>query len=331
MKPSVAVTITGLGRYLPEKRLTNADLEQMVETSDEWISTRTGIKERRIAAKNECTSDLAFEAAKKALESAKLKPSDLDLIIVATITPDRFFPSTACRVQALLGASCGAFDLAAACSGFPYALSVGVGFIQSGQGRHVLVIGAEVLSGFIDWTDRSTCVLFGDGAGAAVISQADQSNHDRGVQANYLGSDGNQGDILNIPAGGSAIPPSLETVKEGLHFVRMQGTEVFKVAVRTMELAVHEVLKRAGLTLADMDLLIPHQANQRILNAVGERLKIGPEKIFMNVDRYGNMSSASTVIALSEAVDSGRVKPGSIVVLVAFGGGLTWAANVIKW
>ncbi|MDD5217338.1 MAG: ketoacyl-ACP synthase III [Candidatus Omnitrophica bacterium] len=322
--------ITGLGAYLPAKVLTNFDLEKMVDTTDDWIRTRTGIRERRIAAKGQKSSDLGLEAAKQALQNAGLKPADLELIIVATITPDMLFPSTACSIQARLGAACGAFDMAAACSGFPYALAVSEGLVKAGLYKHILVVGAEMLSSFIDWKDRATCVLFGDGAGAAVVSRLDHdSGH--GVIASYLGSDGNQADILQIPGGGSAHPPSEETLKQGLHFLKMQGAEVFKVAVRTMEDAVHEVLRRADLELKDVDWLIPHQANIRILNAVAERLELPPEKVYINVDRYGNMSSASTVVALCEAVSQGLVKKGQIIVLVAFGGGLTWAANVIKW
>jgi len=325
-----AAGITGLGAYLPERVLTNFDLEKLVETSDEWIQTRTGIRERHLAAKGQKASDLGFEAAKEAIENAGLKPSDIELIIVATITPDMVFPSTACNLQALLGAKCGAFDLAAACSGFPYALSVAEAFVRSGIYRHVLVVGAEVLSGFIDWKDRSTCVLFGDGAGAAVVSQLNPKGG-HGIIASYLGSDGNQADLLKIPAGGSANPPSEETLKQGMHYLKMQGTELFKVAVRTMEEAVKEVLRRSELGLHDIDCLIPHQANHRILKAVADRLELPMEKVFINVDRYGNMSSASTVIALYEAVKFGHVKKGSNVILVAFGGGLTWAATVIKW
>lgn len=322
------VRIAGLGSYVPEKVLTNFDLEKMVETTDEWIRTRTGIQERRVAAKGQSSSDLGVEAARKALEAAGITPLDLGLIVVATITPDMLFPSTACMIQQKLGARCGAFDLAAACSGFPYALSVAEAFVKSGQHEHVLVVGTEVLSGFIDWSDRSTCVLFGDGAGAAVVSRSRNGNS---IIASYLGSDGSQGNILKIPGGGSAHPTTAETLAQGLHFLKMEGSEVFKVAVRTMDLAVREVVKRGGIEVADIDWLIPHQANMRILNAVSERLQIPLEKIVVNVDRYGNMSSASTVVAFDEAVRSGRVKTGDKIVLVAFGGGLTWASTLIEW
>ena len=291
--------ITGLGAYLPEKVLTNADIEKIVETTDEWIRTRTGILERRIAAKEQTTSDLALPAAQEALKDAGLTPQDLDLIIVATCSPDMIFPSASCCLQAKLGATCGAFDLAAACSGFAYALSVAEGFVKSGIHKNVLVVGAETITRFVNWKDRSTCVLFGDGAGAAVVSR---SRDGHGILASYLGADGTQSEILQIPAGGSKIPPSAESVANGLHFIRMAGPELFKIAVKTMEQAVLKVLEHEKLQVKDINCLIPHQANDRILQAVADRLKIAPEKVFINVHRYGNMSSASTVVALYEAV-----------------------------
>ncbi len=320
--------IIGLGIYLPEKILTNFDLEKMVDTSDEWIRTRTGVQERRIAKKGECASDLGSRAALAAIQDAGLTAQDIDLIVVATITPDSFFPSTACNIQNKIGARCGAFDVAAACSGFPYALAVAEGFVRSGMYRKILVVGTEVLSGFIDWKDRSTCVLFGDGAGAAVVSEVTDGH---GIRSTYLGADGSQGDLLKIPGGGSRMPPSEETVKNGMHYLKMQGSEIFKLAVRRMEEAIGEVLKRGGLTAEDVDCVIPHQANLRILQAVSERVHIPLDKIFVNVERYGNMSSASTVVALYEAVKQGKIKSGSNVVLVAFGGGLTWASCLVKW
>ena len=320
--------IIGLGVYLPERVLTNFDLEKMVDTSDEWIRTRTGVRERRIAKKEECASDLGSRAALAAIQDAHLTPEDIDLIVVATITPDMFFPSTACNIQNKIGARCGAFDIAAACSGFPYALAVAEGFIRSGMYQKILVVGTEVLSGFIDWKDRSTCVLFGDGAGAAVVSGVTDGH---GIRSTYLGADGSQGDLLKIPGGGSRMPPSEETVKSGMHYLKMQGSEIFKLAVRRMEEAIGEVLKRGGLIAKDVDCVIPHQANLRILQAVAERVNIPLDKIFVNVERYGNMSSASTVVALYEAVKQGKIKSGSNVVLVAFGGGLTWASCLIKW
>lgn len=330
MSAPCKAVIRGLGAYIPPKVLTNFDLEKMVETSDEWIMTRTGIRERHVAEKGVRASDLGTEAAKEALQNAGLTASDLDLIIVATITPDMFFPSTACNIQNKLGAKCGAFDLAAACSGFPYALSVAEGFIRGGMYKNILVVGSEVLSGFIDWKDRSTCVLFGDGAGAAVVSRSEEEP-ERGILASLMGSDGSQADVLKIPGGGSANPTSEETLKSGLHTLKMQGAEVFKIAVRTMEVAVRDVLKKCGHSLDEISCLIPHQANMRILQAVSERLELPAEKVFVNVDRFGNMSSASTVVALYEAVKFGRVKKGDLVVLVAFGGGLTWAATAIRW
>lgn len=320
---------SGLGAFVPPKVLTNFDLEKMVETTDEWIQTRTGIRERHIAEKGQSSSDLGTEAAKVALAAAGLTGADLDLIIVATITPDMLFPSTACHIQANLGATCGAFDMAAACSGFPYAVSVAEAFIVAGIHKNILVVGSEVLSGFIDWKDRSTCVLFGDGAGAAILSRA--KDKDSGILCSYLGSDGSQKDILKIPGGGSVHPTTEETVKSGLHFVKMQGTDVFKVAVRTMEEAVREVAKRGGISVDQINCLIPHQANSRILTAVGERLGMGPDRVYTNVEIYGNMSSASTAVALYEAVKNNRIKKGDYVVLVAFGGGLTWAATLIRW
>ena len=320
--------ITGLGAYLPEKILTNAEIEKIVDTSDEWIRTRTGIRERRIAAKDQATSDLALPAAQEALKNAGLTPKDLDLIIVATTSPDMLFPSASCFLQAKLGATCGAFDLAAACSGFAYALSVAEGFVKSGIHMNVLVVGAETITRFVDWKDRSTCVLFGDGAGAAVVSR---SRDGHGILASHLGADGTQSEILQIPAGGSRMPPSAESVANGLHYIRMDGRALFKIAVKTMEQAVLKVLEHEKLHVKDINCLIPHQANNRILQAVAERLEIPSEKVFINVDRYGNMSSASTVIALYEAVKSGVVKKGDYVVLVAFGGGLTWGASLLKW
>jgi len=320
--------ITGLGAYVPERILTNAEIEKMVETTDEWIRTRTGIRERHLAAPEQATSDLALPAAREALKNAGLTPQDLELIIVATTTPDMIFPSASCYLQTKLGASCGAFDLAAACSGFAYALSVAEGFVKSGIYKHILVVGAETISRFINWKDRGTCVLFGDGAGAAVVSR---SKDGHGILASYLGADGSQSEILQIPAGGSRIPPSAESIANGQHYIRMAGPELFKIAVKTMEQAVLKVLEHEKLQVSDINCLIPHQANNRILQAVADRLKIANDKVFINVDRYGNMSSASTVVALYEAVKSGVVKKGDYVVLVAFGGGLTWGASLIKW
>src|SRR3989338_868545 len=323
------VGILGLGSYLPSKVLPNFDIEKMVDPSDEWIRTRTGIRERRIAEKGTATSDLATRAAKIAIKNAGLKATDLGLIICATISPDMSFPATACVIQRKIGAKCPAFDLAAACSGFPFALAVAEGFIRAKMYQYILVMGAEVISNFINWKDRSTCVLFGDGAGAAVLGPARKDGNY--IISSFLGSDGKQSDFLKIPAGGSAIPTTKESLEAGLHFVQMEGSEVFKSAVKTMSEAVTEVLKRAGATVDEIDCLIPHQANLRILNAVANRIHLPIEKVFINLDRYGNMSAASTAVALDEASKNGMIKKHSLVVIVAFGSGFTWAANAIRW
>jgi len=321
--------IIGMGIGIPKKVLTNADLEKMVETTDEWIKTRTGISERHIAGEDEKCSDLATTASLGALEQAKLSPKDIDLIIVATISPDMFFPATACIVQNNIGAVCPSFDIGAACSGFPFALATAESYIATGQYKNILVVGAEKLSSFIDWKDRSTCVLFGDGAGAAVISATNGSED--GILNTHLGSDGSSADLLKIPGGGSTLPPSYEVIDQKLHTLKMQGSEIFKLAVRRMGDSVLKVLDEAGLTLDDLDMLIPHQANLRIIQAVGARINLPEEKVFVNLNKYGNMSSASTIVALYEAVQEGKIKKGSNVVIVAFGSGLTWAASVLKW
>lgn len=323
-----SVKIVGLGKYLPPKVITNFDLEKMVDTSDEWITTRTGIKERRIAEK-EPASQLGTKAARIALKRASLKPRDLELIIVATITPDNFFPSTACYLQKNLKAEKSAvFDISAACAGFVYALGIGWSFLKSGLYKNCLVIGTEVLSTITDWEDRSTCVLFGDGAGAAVLVPTRSKS---GLLSLYLGGQGSLGELLILPAGGSREPPSLRTVSQRLHYIKMQGNELFRTAVRVMVSSAWEVLKKVHLKPQDVDLLIPHQANMRIIKAVGKRLDIPPSRIFVNIDRYGNMSSASTVIALCEAWETGRIKKGDIVLLDAFGGGLVWGSCLIRW
>lgn len=323
------VSITGVGSYVPERVLTNADLERMVETSDEWIRTRTGIRERRIAAENEATSDMAAESARRALAAAGLTAADIDLIIVATITPDMLFPSTACLVQQKLGAArAAAFDIEAACSGFVYALEIGSHFVQSHTYDTVLVIGAEKMSSVIDWTDRNTCVLFGDGAGAAVLQNRPSAH---GLLTTCLGSDGGKAGLLEMPGGGSACPATADSVARKLHFLRMDGKETFKNAVNAMVSAANEALERCGLTVDQIRCIIPHQANQRIINAVAERLDAKPEQLFMNVDRFGNTSAASVAIALDEAVREGRIGRGDLVLLVVFGAGLTWGAAVIEW
>jgi len=322
------VGIIGVGAYLPKKILTNADLEKMVNTSDEWITTRTGIKERHVVAKNEAASDLALQAAKKALYDAKLKPLDIDLIIVATISPDMHFPSVSCIIQNALGAKNAAcFDIAAACAGFVYALVIAQQFVARGTYKNVLVVGVEVLSSITDWQDRNTCVLFGDGAGAAIISEVKSG----GIISSYLASDGSFADLLMLPAGGSRRPATHETIKERQHYIKMRGNELFKIAVNKMTEAAQVALKQAGLKCSDVDIIIPHQANMRIIMAMAKKLGLSEDKVYLNIEKYGNMSSASTAVALCEAVRKGKVKKGDIVVLDAFGAGLVWGACIIKW
>ena len=329
MTPSVgAVGIEGLGFYLPMKVLSNSDLEKMVETTDEWIRTRTGISQRRIAADGENTTDLAVAAARHALEYAHLKPTDLDLILVATMTPAMPCPATSCLVQEKLGSpQAAAMDVAAACSGFVYGLVMGQQFIATGTYRHVLVVGAEVLSRVVDWTDRSTCVLFGDGAGAAILGRTDQGR----ILSTYLGSDGSKADLLKVPSSGVSDPASRQTVEARGHFLKMNGTEVFKHAVRAMADASLKAIQGAGITPEQVTCVIPHQANIRIIQAVVERAGIPLEKVYLNVDRYGNMSAASTIVAFCEAVKEGRLKKGDYALLVAFGAGLTWGSCIIQW
>ncbi len=329
MKSEMGVGILGLGTYVPEKILTNKDLEKMVDTSDEWIVERTGIRERRMVDPSMATSDLATRAAEKALAEAKTSPDEIELIIVATATPDMFFPSTACLVQANLKANnAAAFDLAAGCSGFMYGINTGAQFIKTGLYKKVLVIGAETLTRIMDYTDRNTCVLFGDGAGAVVLGECQPGC---GVIGFNMGADGAGGDLLKLPAGGSRLPATAETVANRQHFVHMNGNEVFKFAVKVMGESAFKALENAGLTAADVDILIPHQANIRIIQSAAKRLKLPMEKVIVNVDRYGNTSSASIPIALREAIDDGRVKDGDVIVAVGFGAGLTWASCVIKW
>ncbi len=321
--------IAGTGMYVPPKVLTNHDLAKMVDTSDEWIRTRSGIVERHIMADDQVTSDMAFEASKRALEAAAVSPADLDLIIIGTLTADQPMPSCACEVQRKLGANrAGATDLSAACTGFIYALTLGAGVICSGAAETVLVVGAEGLSRVTDWTDRGTCVLLADGAGAAVLKPVADG---RGVRSTYLRADGNMREVLYIEGGGSKHPSSEETVRKRMHYIRMAGPDVFKWAVKTMEEASLEALRRAGLTLADVDLVIPHQANIRIIEAAAQRLGISRDKFVVNIDRYGNTSTASIPMALDEAVRGGRVGEGDTLLLVGFGGGVTWGAAVIVW
>lgn len=321
--------IIGTGSAVPDRVLTNHDLEQMVETSDDWITVRTGIKERRVASEGEFSSTLATRAAQRALEMAGVDPADLDLIICGTVTPDFPFPSTACIVQHNLGASrAAAFDISAACSGFLYGLSISDKFIKTGAATRILVIGVEVLSRIVDWTDRNTCCLFGDGAGAVVLA-ADQGT--AGILSTHIYSDGNYWELLHQPGPGNRNSASQQLLDSGQVFIKMQGNEVFKLAVRAMEDAAHAALSANGFTIADLDYLIPHQANRRIIDAIGKRLGLERDKVFVNVDRYGNTSAASIPLALDEANRAGALKRDALVLLDAFGGGLTWASALMRW
>jgi len=327
--PVRTVSITGIGAYVPSRVLTNHDLEKMVDTSDEWITTRTGVRERRIADGDESTSDLGAKAARRALKAAGVAPEAVDLIIVATCTPDMQFPATACLVQQKIGAHrAAAFDLEAACSGFLYALEVGRHFVMARTFETVLVVGAEKISSITNWRDRNTCVLFGDGSGAAVLQHRP---HSHGLLTVVLGADGGKADLLKVPAGGSRCPATIETVQAGKHFLHMEGRETFKYAVQAMSAAALEALRRCELDVTQIKCIIPHQANRRIIDAVAERLGARPEQMFVNLDRYGNTSAASVAIALDEAVAAGRIQRGDLVLLVAFGAGFTWAAAVVEW
>jgi 3-oxoacyl-[acyl-carrier-protein] synthase-3 len=322
-------SITGVGSYVPAKILTNADLEKMVDTSDEWIITRTGIRQRRQAAKDEFTSDMAAHAARRAMKMAGVTADQIDLVIVATITPDMPFPATACLVQQKIGARrAAAFDVEAACSGFIFALEIGQQFIMSHTYDTVLVIGAEKLSSITDWTDRNTCVLFGDGAGAAIL-QSRPGSH--GLLTAVMGADGAKNNLIHMPAGGSRCPASADSVAARLHYLRMDGRETFKNAVQAMQNAAQEALRRCELDITKIKCVIPHQANRRIIDAVGERLGATPEQLFVNLDKYGNTSAASVAIALDEAVTTGKISRGDLILLVVFGSGLTWGAAVIEW
>ena len=322
-------SISGVGSYVPERILTNAELEKIVDTTDEWITTRTGIKARRIAAADEYTSDLATKAALRAMEKAGVTTDEIDLIIVATITPDMPFPSTACLVQRKIGAKrAAAFDLEAACSGFIYALEIAQQFIMSRTYKTVLVIGAEKLSSITDWTDRNTCVLFGDGAGAAILQNRPNAH---GLLTAVMGADGEKSDLLFMEGGGSRCPATVDSVNARMHYLRMEGKETFKNAVQAMQSAAEEALRRCELNITQIKCIIPHQANRRIIDAVGERLGAKPEQLFVNLEKYGNTSAASVAIALDEAVESGRVQRGDLILLVVFGAGLTWGAAVIEW
>ncbi|WP_034600864.1 beta-ketoacyl-ACP synthase III [Clostridiisalibacter paucivorans] len=322
------VGIIGIGSYLPEKIVTNKELEKMVDTNDEWIRSRTGIVERRILDEDKATSFMCIKAGELALKDAGLCPEDIDLIIVTTITPDMAFPSTGCIVQRELGCTnAAAFDLEAACSGFLYGMSVAYGYINSGIYKNVLVISADALSKIIDWKDRNTCILFGDGAGAVVMSKVEHG----GILAIDIGADGKGAEYLKQPAGGSLYPATHETVDQRLHYVQMEGNGVFKFAVKIMDEASKKVIQKSGLELSDIDYLIPHQANIRIINAARKRLKMTEDKVFVNLDKYGNMSAASIPVALDEALKKGNIKNGDNVLLVGFGGGLTWGSCVLEW
>jgi 3-oxoacyl-[acyl-carrier-protein] synthase-3 len=329
--PTRSTVILGTGSYAPERILTNEDVAKMVDTSDEWIRARSGIRERRIAGPGQATSDLAVLAARRALEDAGVQASEIDLLIVATITPDLPMPATACFVQHKLGipSTAACFDLNAACSGFIYGLDTACALVGSGRYRRALVIGAEKLSSIVDWQDRGTCMLFGDGAGAAVIGKDDKAGI--GLIGTKLGALGEDTDLLYIPAGGSSVPTSAETVARGDHFIKMKGKEVFKLAVRVMEEAARDILEQHGLAAHQIGLVIPHQANLRIIDAIAQYLELPVERFFVNVDRYGNTSAASIPIALDEARKAGRIREGDLTLLVAFGAGLTYGSALIRW
>ncbi|MFZ5966341.1 MAG: beta-ketoacyl-ACP synthase III [Bacillota bacterium] len=324
-----SVGILGIGSYMPEKVVTNADIVKTVDTTEEWIITRTGIQERRVADESIATSDLSTEAALRACKDANISPEEIDLIIVATLTPDMAFPSTACIVQKNIGAvNAAAFDLEAACSGFLYGITIGKQFIATGEYEKVLVIGGETMSKIVDWKDRNTCVLFGDGAGAVVLGPTEEGH---GILSTYLGADGEGGKFLYVPAGGSRQPISVRAIEESEHFIKMDGSEVFKFAVRVMGKAALQAIEKAGLTADDIDYIVPHQANIRIIEAAAKKLKMPMDKVHVNLHKYGNTSAASVPVALDEAIKENKIKKGDHVVLVGFGGGLTWGATVIKW
>ena len=325
-----SAVIAGTGFYVPEKILTNDDMMKLVDTSDEWITERTGMKERRMARPDEATSDMAFEAARKALADADTKAADLDAIVVGTVTGDYHFPSTACLLQDRLGAKhAAAMDVSAGCTGFLYALETARHFVMSGSYRNVLVVGAELLTRIVDWTDRGTCVLLGDGAGAAVIRPTAERN--RGIVAGHFGADGSRKEDLWLPAGGSRLPASEATLRDRRHYLLMNGNAIFKVAVRAMAHTTTELLHKIGAKPEDVKLLIPHQANLRIIEAVARQLKFGMDRVYVNIHKYANTSSATIPIALDEARREGRIRPGDLVILVAFGAGLTWGGVAIRW
>ncbi len=329
MEKKRKIKITGSGFYVPDKVMTNFDLEKIVDTSDEWITSRTGIKERRIASEDQATSDLAIEASWKTLKDAGLKVKDIDMIIMTTSTPDTIFPSTACWIQKGLGADhIPAFDVSAGCTGFLYGMIVAEGLILNGTAKRILLIGGEMLTRVSDYKNRNTCVLFGDGAGAVILEESDD---EAGMLSSYWKADGKLGDLLYQPAGGTRIPPSIEALEKGLHYLTMKGNEVFKHAVKCMGEAALEALKSAGLKREAIDHFIPHQANIRIIDATGRRLKVPKEKVYSNIERYGNVSVASIPICLHELKEDGKLKKGNIIVMDAFGAGFTWAAVVYRW
>ena len=329
MNPARA-RIIGTGSYLPQTIRTNHDIEKMVDTSHDWIVSRSGISERRIAAENEQTSDMACAAARQALEMAGIEPKDLDMIMLATVTPDMIFPPTACLLQHKLGiGGCAAFDLNAVCSGFLYGLAAADGFIRGGNAENILVVGAEILSRIVNWQDRTTCVLFGDGAGAVVLRA--EKNSDRGILSSHLHADGQYAPLLMVPAGGTAIPTTSQSVNDRLHYITMQGNEIFKVAVRCLSEVAMEALEYNHVNLDSLKFLIPHQANMRIIKAVASRIGLPPEKVYTNVHKYGNTSSASIPIALDEANRAGLLHPHDLLLFDTFGGGLTWGAMLARW
>lgn len=323
------IGIIGTGSFLPHKVMKNCDLEKIVDTSDEWITARTGIRERRILEEGKAASDMGIEASKRALEDAGLDPLDVDLVIVATMSGDMITPSTACIVQDKLGCkNAGAFDISAACSGFMYSLSVAYGLIKSGVYKNILLVATEAMSRILDWEDRGTCILFGDGAGAAVVSEVPEGY---GILGLELGSDGSGKDHLLIPSGGSRKPTTHQTLENREQYLKMEGSEVFKFAVRKIDETCKILLEKSGLNPSDIDLFIPHQANTRIIDSAVKKLKISREKTFVNLDKYGNMSAASIPVALDEALKQGRIKDGDNILLVGFGGGLTWGSSILKW
>jgi 3-oxoacyl-[acyl-carrier-protein] synthase-3 len=327
--PKPLVEIVATGRYLPEKVLTNADLERMVDTSDAWIRERTGIVERRIAGPELGAAEMGARASQIAMARAGVHPGEVDVIVLATATPDRLLPSTACDMQALLGAkNAAAYDISAACSGFVFALQAAEGHIAAGRGEIALVVASEKMSGIVDWTDRQTCVLFGDGAGAVVVRKASNGS---GVLSTFIRSDGTLAELLWRPSGGVRVPMDAAVLDERSHLVRMAGREVFKSAVRSMAEAADQALMKAGLTGEDIDLLVPHQANMRIIEATAKYAKIPMDKVFVNIEKYGNMSSATIPVALDEALEQGRIKRGNHVLMVAFGAGFTWGSSVVRW